>query len=96
MNVYSPHGFLLTIYRIYYIIKNQDVYIQGSVVIETVEDKWLLQSKDTLDANNYIWKDGILWDDSLYWTETGTQYINSYWFKLTLLPNKLLVYKNKI
>lgn len=80
----------------YYIIKNQDVYIQGSVVIETVEDKWLLQSKDTLDANNYIWKDGILWDDSLYWTETGTQYINSYWFKLTLLPNKLLVYKNKI
>lgn len=80
----------------YYDIENGDVSIHDYVFIETVVDKWLLQTKDTIDSNSYIWIDGLLWDDELFWTETGVSHIDKYWFKLALLPTELKIYRNAI
>lgn len=79
----------------YYDIINDNINIHDKVEIGTAKEEWILQEQNTITSDIYIWKDNIEWDDSLYWTETGIPYITQYWFKIALLPNKILVQKNE-
>lgn len=79
----------------YYDIENGDISIHNKITIQEVQKSWLLQAQGTQTSNSYVWLDGLYWNDDLYWTETGIPYITNYWFKLTLLPDRLLVEKNE-
>lgn len=78
----------------YYNISNGDIQISGSVPIPILT-LWLLQDDGEKDPKNvYAWQDDKSWKDNLFWTENIGDVIDSFWFKITLLPTSIQVVAN--
>jgi len=66
--------------------------ITGSVFAVNVIEQWLLTSVASYNSNyHYRWEDTASWDDALYYYESSTTTLDTYWFKVTLLPDKILL-----
>lgn len=78
----------------YYNINNE---IIGQVVIETATGRWLLSLNELYnDGYRYLWEDGDVWEDTYIYAEQKQDILASNWFKITLLPDKVLVKINDV
>lgn len=75
----------------HYEISNGDIHIENDILVYIPKESWLLQPKSAFYPNIYVWKDDEAWDDSLYYQVNTDDFITKYWFKFTLLPNKVLM-----
>ena len=75
----------------YYTISNGEQFIQGSVPIFDVQERWLLQPLGVSESDAYIWTDNLNWTDNLFWMETSVSPMTQYWFKITMLPTGIQV-----
>lgn len=80
----------------HYEISNGDMHIENDILVYIPKESWLLQPKLAFYPNIYVWKDDETWDDSLYYQTNTDDFITKYWFKFTLLPNKVLTESNLI
>ena len=80
----------------HYEISNGDMHIENDILVYIPKESWLLQPKLAFYPDIYVWKDDETWDDSLYYQINTDDFITKYWFKFTLLPNKVLMESNSI
>ena len=80
----------------HYEISNGDMHIENDILVYIPKESWLLQPKLAFYPDIYVWKDDETWDDSLYYQINTDDFITKYWFKFTLLPNKVLMESSSI
>ena len=74
-----------------YIIFNGSTSITGIVYLNTVTVNLFQASAGSAYNNNYVWVDTETWSDTNYWVESYT--ITDYWYKITMLPTGIQIYK---
>lgn len=80
----------------HYEISNGDIHVENDILVYIPKESWLLQPKLAFYPDIYVWKDDEVWDDSSYYQINTDNFITKYWFKFTLLPNKVLMESNLI